>query len=95
MKEAINLFSILGDKTRFKIVEYLLDGEACVCDIVPYVGRGQSNVSIQLKKMVEAGILSFRKEGKKVIYKITDYRVCDIFRVMNHKNEKLCAGECC
>ncbi|RKY08889.1 MAG: transcriptional regulator [Planctomycetota bacterium] len=53
---------------RIAIVNYLRDGEQCVCDIAEYVDSERSNVSRHLSVMVAAGILESRKEGLKVIY---------------------------
>lgn len=62
----------LSDATRLRIVELLLDGEKCVCEIFPHVKRTQSTTSIQLGKLEKAGILKSRREGKNVIYGIKD-----------------------
>lgn len=53
---------------RLAIIEFLIDGEQCVCDIVDHVGAQRSNVSRHLSLMLKAGILTSRKEGLKVIY---------------------------
>ena len=55
---------------RIAIVDFLRDREQCVCDIVTHVGAQRSNVSRHLAVMVNAGVLSFRKEGLKVIYNL-------------------------
>ncbi len=55
---------------RIAIVDLLKDGEQCVCDIAESVGSERSNVSRHLAVMVTAGILGYRKEGLKVIYKL-------------------------
>ncbi len=75
MKNLVKIFKALGDETRLRIVELLLDGEKCVCEIVRYVKRTQSTVSIQLAKLESMGILKARREGKKVYYSIADARV--------------------
>ncbi|MBR9706106.1 winged helix-turn-helix transcriptional regulator [Candidatus Pacearchaeota archaeon] len=95
MKEVVKLFDALSDPTRFKIVEFLLRGEKCVCEIFPHINRTQSTTSIQLKKLVNAGILKSHRQGKKVIYKITDYRVCEIFKILNHATKQVCSPDCC
>jgi len=71
----IYMFKALGDETRLKIVEFLLDGEKCVCEIFPHVKRTQSTVSIQLGKLENLGILSSRREGKNIYYKISNEKV--------------------
>lgn len=55
---------------RIAIVNFLREQEQCVCDIVTHVGAERSNVSRHLAVMVNAGVLSFRKEGLKVIYRL-------------------------
>jgi len=95
MKEKIELLKALADDTRFKIVEYLLEGEKCVCEIFPYVKRTQSTVSIHLGNLKEAGILKSRREGKKIFYKIKDYRVCDIFKALGCEKGRVLKKNCC
>jgi len=95
MKENIELLKALADDTRFKIVEYLLEGERCVCEIFPYVKRTQSTVSIHLGNLEDAGVLESRREGKKIFYKIKDNRVFEIFRALgNSKGEILKQSSC-
>jgi ArsR family transcriptional regulator len=55
---------------RLAIIEFLVDGERCVCDIVDYVGAQRSNVSRHLSVMLRAGLLDSRKEGLKVFYSL-------------------------
>ncbi|MFC1738821.1 ArsR/SmtB family transcription factor [Planctomycetota bacterium] len=55
---------------RIAIVDFLKDGERCVCDIAKHVGSERSNVSRHLAVMVKAGLLEYRKDGLKVIYKL-------------------------
>jgi len=95
MKKELVILKALADETRLKIVEYLLDGEKCVCEIFPYVKRTQSTISIQLDVLRKAGILSSRKEGKKVYYFIISKKVGDIFRALGYSKEKLKKETCC
>ncbi len=74
-KKLLKIFKALSDETRLKIIEALLDGEKCVCEIVPLTKRSQPTVSIQLAKLEEWGIVSSRREGKSVYYRIADPRV--------------------
>ena len=75
MRHELKIFKALSDETRLNIVEFLLDGEKCVCEIFPHVKRTQSTVSIQLGKLEEWKILSSRRAGKKIFYRIADSRV--------------------
>jgi len=95
MKKELQILKALADETRLKIVEYLLDGEKCVCEIFPYVKRTQSTVSIHLGHLEEAGVLESRREGKKIFYKIKDKRVCDIFKALGNSKGKILKQSCC
>lgn len=64
---------------RIAIVNFLKDGEQCVCDIADFVGSERSNVSRHLSVMVKAGLLDYRKEGLKVIYKLKCVCIVDFF----------------
>jgi ArsR family transcriptional regulator len=74
MKSKFGLFRALGDRTRYNIVSALLGGERCACEIPKLVKRAQPTVSLQLKYLLKAGILSSRRDGKKVLYRIADGR---------------------
>jgi len=87
-KEAIKILESLSDETRLRILEFLLDGKKCVCEIFPYVKRTQSTVSIHLGKLEDLGILESKREGKMIYYKIKDYRICDIFKALGYKKER-------
>ena len=95
MNNALKVLKALSDDTRIKIVEFLLDGEKCVCKIFPHVKRTQSTVSIHLGKLVDAGILNSRREGKRIYYKIADLRVCDVFKALGDPKGKLLKRSCC
>ncbi len=64
---------------RLAIVDFLKDGEQCVCDIAEYIGSERSNVSRHLSVMVAAGVLQYRKEGLKVIYSLKCACIVDFF----------------
>ena len=55
---------------RLAILEYLKEGERCVCEIVEHLGAGQPNISHHLALMVNAGVLANRKDGLKVFYSV-------------------------
>jgi len=81
---------------RIAIIDFLKDGEQCVCDIAEKIGSERSNVSRHLSVMVNAGVLEYRKEGLKVIYKlktpcILEFFSCikDVLKQQVKDNEKL------
>ena len=64
---------------RIAIIDFLKDGEQCVCDIAEHVGSERSNVSRHLSVMANAGLLEYRKDGLKVIYKLKCTCIVDFF----------------
>jgi len=64
---------------RIAIVDFLKNGEQCVCDIAEHTGSERSNVSRHLAVMINAGILEYHKEGLKVIYKLRTPCILDFF----------------
>lgn len=95
MERTLRILKALSDETRLRIIELLLDGEKCVCDIFPKVGRTQSTVSIQLGKLEDWKILTSRREGKKILYKIKDFSVCDVFKALGYAKGKVLKKTCC
>ena len=59
-----------GHPIRLAIIDFLKEGEQCVCDIAAHVGAQRSNVSRHLSVMLKAGIVDCRKDGLKVIYSL-------------------------
>jgi ArsR family transcriptional regulator len=71
-------FSAVAQENRIKIVRFLQDGEKCVCEILPALSIEQSNLSKHLKILTDAGILSSRKQGNSVFFRVKDDRVFKI-----------------
>jgi DNA-binding transcriptional ArsR family regulator len=69
----------IGHPLRLEIIDFLKDGEQCVCDIAGHIGAERSNVSRHLSLMVAAGVLEHRKEGLKVIYWLKCHCILDFF----------------
>jgi len=62
------VFQALSDPKRLRILEVLLDGECCVCDLAASVDVSQSLLSFHLRTLREAGLVSDRKDGRWVHY---------------------------
>ncbi len=68
-KQAV-IAKAIAHPVRVAALEFVKDGEQCVCDIAEAVGTERSNLSKHLSVMVNAGVLVSRKEGLKVFYRI-------------------------
>jgi len=80
------VFKALSDPVRLEIIEFLHEGEKCVCEIVPHVGIIQPLVSRHLKILKNSGILKERREGNRRLYSVTDPR---IFKIVDAVNPEL------
>jgi DNA-binding transcriptional ArsR family regulator len=69
------VFNALSDSIRLEIVDYLRDGEKCVCEIVPHLNLIQPLVSRHLKILKDAGIVRCRKDGTKRMYSIVNQKI--------------------
>ncbi|MBN1553139.1 MAG: winged helix-turn-helix transcriptional regulator [Phycisphaerae bacterium] len=65
------IFAAAGHPIRMAIIEFLRDGEKCVCQIAAYIGAERSNVSRHLAVMLQAGLVKHEKQGLKMIYSLT------------------------
>jgi len=64
------ILAAVGHPLRLAAIEYLAEGEKCVCEIVEHLQSERSNVSRHLSVLVRAGILDHRKEGLWVYYRL-------------------------
>jgi len=71
----------LSDPTRLTIVELLNKGEICACEFVPLTKKAQPTVSQHLRILENAGIIKSRKEGKSVIYSVTNKKIFDLIKI--------------
>ena len=95
MKEELVILKAMSDKTRLNIIEFLLDGERCVCEIIPSTKRKQSTVSIQLGKLEDWKILESRRDGKKILYRISNHKVFDVLKALGYAKGKNLKKSCC
>ena len=73
-----DVFKVLGDPTRLRILRVLMNQEVCVRDIADELGMGQSAVSHQLR---DARLVQFRRDGKTVYYSLADAHVFTLLDV--------------
>lgn len=73
-----DFFKIFGDSTRMSILFAIDKRPMCVCDIADLLGMTRSAVSHQIKTLRQASLVTYRKSGKNVIYRLADDHVRDI-----------------
>ena len=75
------LFRIFGDSTRIRILFALLGRELAVSDIADALGMSQSAISHQLRLLKTNGLVRYRREGKSLIYALSDEHVSKILNM--------------
>ena len=86
--ELSDFFKLLGDATRLRILFAVDSAPMCVCDIADALGMTKSAVSHQLKVLRQSDLVRYRREGKNVIYSLSDDHVKDIIeKALEHINE--------
>ena len=70
-----DLFKVFGDTTRIKILYALMERDRCVAEIAELIGATQSAVSHQLRSLRQARLVKFQRDGKNVIYSLSDDHV--------------------
>lgn len=75
------LFRIIGDITRSKIICALRFSELCVCDIAALLNMTSSAISHQLHTLKQAGIVACRRNGKVVYYRLADEHIEKLFNI--------------
>ncbi len=76
-------FSVLGEPTRLRILHALCQEERCVTEIIHLSGVAQANASRHLGLMYQSGLLSRRREGTQVFYKVVDPTCLDLCRAVS------------
>lgn len=73
-------FGVLGEPTRLRILHAICQEEKCVNDIIKATGMAQANVSRHLGLMYQAGLLSRRREGTQIFYRVADQMFVELCR---------------
>lgn len=75
------LFKIMGDPNRLRILWALDCEEMCVCDLALFVGVSESAVSHQLRQLRQLQLVSNRREGPVLYYRLNDNHVSELIRL--------------
>lgn len=70
-----DVFALLGDPGRLKILLALLHGEMCVCDLAATSGQGESAVSHHLRLLRAHRVVVARRAGRMAYYRLADEHV--------------------
>lgn len=77
------LFKALADRTRLRLLNLIGEDEICVCFFVEVLNTNQPKISRHLAYLRKAGVVSARRDGKWIHYRIVeppDEHAANIFR---------------
>ncbi|XWK90842.1 MAG: metalloregulator ArsR/SmtB family transcription factor [Phormidium sp.] len=82
-------FSLLGDANRLRILSMLAVKELCVCDLAAALEMSESAVSHQMRVLRSMRLVSYRKRGRNVFYRLQDHHVLELYQaVAEHLDEQ-------
>ncbi|MGQ9532272.1 MAG: ArsR/SmtB family transcription factor [Desulfotomaculales bacterium] len=74
------IFRLLGDETRIKILYLLAHRELCVCDLASLLDMSLPAVSHHLRLLKALRLVKYRRDGKMVYYSLDDRHVLNLIR---------------
>jgi ArsR family transcriptional regulator, lead/cadmium/zinc/bismuth-responsive transcriptional repressor len=74
------LFTVLADPNRLRLLSVLAKQELCVCDLAAGLKMGESAVSHQLRVLRSMRMVNYRKEGRNVYYSLADSQAIELYR---------------
>jgi DNA-binding transcriptional ArsR family regulator len=83
-------FRVLGDPTRLRVVEALLERERTVSELVELLGAPQSRVSNHLACLRWCRFVESERRGRTVVYRVADERVSRILELATSLAEPNC-----
>jgi DNA-binding transcriptional ArsR family regulator len=81
-------FAVLSDPTRLRLVSLLAGNECCVCDLAERLGMTESAISHQLRSLRAGRLVSYRKEGRQVFYRLHDHHVLELYQTVREHLEE-------
>jgi DNA-binding transcriptional ArsR family regulator len=89
MKYIANIFGLLSDVTRVRILMLLQRKELCVCQLMGVLGVSQPLISRNLSLFSSAGFLDERREGKMIFYSVKKDMRPTLARILRILTEEL------
>ncbi|MBE1584081.1 ArsR/SmtB family transcription factor [Nonomuraea angiospora] len=75
LTDTADIFGLLSDPNRLRLLVALLDGELCVCDLAAVTGQSESAVSHALRLLRAHRIVAARRSGRMAYYRLEDPHV--------------------
>lgn len=85
MNNTLEFLKSIADDNRFKIITFLKNGEKCVCEIWKELDLPQNLISHHLKVLKDNNVLSDRREGQRIYYKLNSKEISKQIRYLNEE----------
>jgi len=105
-KKIANLFRVMGQPARLRILMIIGEGEACVCHLEALLGYRQAYISQHLMALRKDGLLKSRRDGRFIFYRLRDISILQLIREssrilgiadnsLNHLIQSEALPQCC
>jgi DNA-binding transcriptional ArsR family regulator len=79
---AAELFRVMAAPMRLRVINALCDGEKNVSELLVRIETTQPNMSQHLSMLYKAGVLSKRREGAQIYYRIADKKIVNVCKAI-------------
>jgi DNA-binding transcriptional ArsR family regulator len=79
-KKTASLFRVLGQPARVRLLLAIGESEACVCHLEAALGQRQAYISQQLMALREAGLVTSRRDGRNMYYRLEDPQLLELLQ---------------
>ena len=85
--DEVDIFKALGNSTRLRILNSVRNKKQCICDIIPFAGKSQPDVSHHLKILKNAGLISEQREGTNIFIEASNNHIFEIIGITQRLHE--------
>lgn len=80
--DEIEIFKALGNPIRVKILETIKGKKKCICEIIPFVGKSQPNISHHIKILKNAGLITEHRNGTNIFIEVSNKDIFEIIKTV-------------
>jgi len=93
LREISQILKAMGDPTRLRLLQELLEGERRAGELVEAVGTSQANISKHLTRLRGAGLVDARRDGPHIVYRIAAPFVHEVCGILCRGLEERLSGD--
>ena len=85
--DEVDIFKALGNSTRLRILDSVRNKKQCICDIIPFAGKSQPDVSHHIKILKNAGLVSENRQGTNIFIEASNEHIFEIIGMAQRLHE--------